>query len=179
MSAFFFAKNYHFVAKIVPLFKAIVWELCNKFFSYILSFCKIKGYYYWKYKFCNLCVRDPASRLLQIGYKSEKWQWRDNFPKKFFWPCSISLAKFSYCAKFHVNIMTGVMKNFAYKRLTRNLEIINIAAWVLPSILRLGQVKDTKIGPNVSNKMLLNAPKCQDYGLYRFWVIKGKWTAGT
>ena len=77
----FFAKNQHFVAKIVPLFKAIVWELCNKFFSYIFSFCKIKGYYYQKCKFYDLCVRDPASGLLQIGYKSEKWQWRHNFPK--------------------------------------------------------------------------------------------------
>ena len=27
--------------------------------------------------------------------------------------------------KFHVNIMTGVKKIFAYKRLTRNLEIVN------------------------------------------------------
>ena len=67
------------MAKIVPLFKA--WELWNKFFSYIFSFCKVKGYYYWKCKFYDLCVRDPASGLLQIGYKSEKWQWRHNFPK--------------------------------------------------------------------------------------------------
>ena len=76
---------------------------------------------------------------------------------KFFWPCSISLVKFSYWPKFHVNIMTGVTKIFAYKGLIRNLEIVNNPVWVLPSILRLGQIRDTEFGPNVSNKMLLNA----------------------
>ena len=171
----FFAKNQHFVAKIVPLFKAIVWELCNKFFSYIFSFCKIKGCYYWKCKFYNLCVRDTASGLLQISYKNDN---DVTTFRKFFWPYSISLVKFSYWPKFHVNIMTGVTKIFAYKGLTRNLEIVNTPVWVLPSILRLGQVRDTEFGPNVSNKMLLNAPKCQGYGFYRFWVIKGKRTGG-
>ena len=168
------------MAKIATLFKALVWELCNKFCSYIFSFCKIKGYYYWKYKFYNLCVRDPASRLLQIGYKSEKWQWRRNFPKihQFFLPCGISLVKFSYWPKFHVNVMTGVTKIFAYKRLTGDLEIVNTPVWVLPSILRLGQARDTKFGPNVSNKMLLDPPKCPGYGFYCFWVIKGKPTGG-
>ena len=61
-----FGKNQHFVSKIVRLFKAIVWELCNKFFSYIFSFCKIKGYYYWKRKFYDLCVRDPAFGLMTM-----------------------------------------------------------------------------------------------------------------
>ena len=39
------AKNQRFLAKIVPLLKAIVWELCEKFFSSVFSFCKVKGYY--------------------------------------------------------------------------------------------------------------------------------------
>ena len=168
------------MTRIVPLVKAIVWELCNNFFSYIFSFCKIKGCYYWKCKFYNLCVRGPASRLLQIGYKSEKWQWRQNFRKihRFFLPYSISLVKFSYWPKFQVNIMTGVTKILACKGLTKNLEIVNTPVWVLPSILRLGQVRDSKFGSNVSNKMLRNAPKCQGYGFYHFWVIKGKPTRG-
>ena len=34
------AKSQHFVAKIVPLFKAIVCELCLRFFSSVFSFCK-------------------------------------------------------------------------------------------------------------------------------------------
>ena len=60
----------------------------------------------------------------------------------------------------------------------RNLEIVNTPVWVLPSILRLEQVRDTEFGPNISNKMLLNARKCQGYGFYRFWVIKRKPTGG-
>ena len=43
MSAFFFAKNQHFFGKLVPLLKAIVWELCQRFFSSVFSFWKIGG----------------------------------------------------------------------------------------------------------------------------------------
>ena len=70
---------------------------------------------------------------------------------------------FSYWFKFHF-----------YKRLTRNLEITNTPVWVLPNTWRLGQVRDTKFGTNVSNKSLLNAAKCQVYSFYCFWVTKGK-----
>ena len=52
----------------------------ERFFSYFCSFCNTKGYYYWKHNFCKLCVRNPASRLLQNGQKSEKWQRRHSFP---------------------------------------------------------------------------------------------------
>ena len=42
-----------------------------------------------------------------------------------------------------------------------------------PEILgRLGRVRDTKFGTNISNKMLLNAAKCQGFKFYRFWVIE-------
>ena len=69
---------------------------------------------------------------------------------------------------------------FFYKALTRNPEIANIPVWVLPNIWRLGLVRDTKFGTDVSNEMLLNAAKCQDYSSYRCWVIKGKptWKGG-
>ena len=97
-----------------------------------------------------------------------------------FWRCFVSLIKFSYWSKFHVNIITGsgVITIFFYKGLTRNPEIGNSPVWVLPSIWRLGQVRDTKFGKNVSNKMLLNAAKQQGYSFYRFWVIKVKPTGG-
>ena len=41
--------------------------------------------------------------------------------------CSVSLVKFSYWSKFHVNITTdfGVMTIFFYEGLTRNLGIGN------------------------------------------------------
>ena len=126
----------------------------------------------------------PKSGLLQIGQKFEKQQWRHNFltwrHRQFFWRCFVSLVNFSYCSKFHVNIITGfgVMTIFFYKGLTRNLEIGNTPFWVLFNIWRLGQVMDTKFSRNVSNRMLLNAAKCQGYSVYRFWVIKGKPTGG-
>ena len=88
----------------------------------------------------------------------------------------VSLVNFSYWSKFHVNVITGsgIVTIFFYKGLTRNPEIGNTPVWVLPNIWRLGRVMDTKFGTNVSNKMLLNAAKCQGYSFYHFWVIKGK-----
>ena len=96
----------------------------------------------------------------------------------FFWRCFVSLVKFSYLSKFHVNIITssGIMTIFFYKGLTRNPEIGNTPVWVLPNIWRLGRVMVTKFGTNVSDKILLNAAKSQGYSFYRSWVIKGKQT---
>ena len=97
-----------------------------------------------------------------------------------FWRCFVSIVKFSYWSKFHVNIITGsvIMAVFFYKGLSRNPEIGNTPVWVLPNIWRLEQVMDTKFGANVSNRILLNAAKFQVYSLYRFWVIKRKPTGG-
>ena len=152
--------------------------------SSVFSFRKTKGYYYWKYNFCRLFVRNPAFGLFQIGQKSKKRQWRHNFPTwrhvNFFWLCFVSLVKFSYWSKFHVNIITGsgIMTIFFYKGLTRNPEIENTPVWVLPNIWRLGRVMDTKFGTNESNRMLLNAAKFQGYSFYRFWAVKKKPTKG-
>ena len=134
------------------------------------------------YKFYRLCAWNPASGLLQIGRKLEKQQWRHNFRtwrcRQSFWFCFVSLIKFSYWSKLHVNIITGsgVMTISFYKGLTRNREIWNPPIWVLPNICRLGQVTNTKFGANVSNEMLLNAVKYQGDSVYPFWVIKGKAT---
>ena len=131
-----------------------------------------------------LCVQNPASRLLQIDQKSERWQWHHNVPT---WRqrqrqqlCFVFLVKFSYWSKFHVNIITGsgIMTIFFYKGLTRNQEIGNTLVSVLPNIWRLGRLIDTKFGMNVSKRMLLNAAKSQGYSFYLLWVIKGKPTEG-
>ena len=94
--------------------------------------------------------------------------------------CRVSLVKFSFWSKFHVNIMTGfgVMTIFVYKGLTRNPEIGNTPIWVLPNIRKLGHVRDNKFSTNVSNKKLQGAATCQGYSFYRFRVIKGKTTGG-
>ena len=97
---------------------------------------------------------------------------------KFFWPCFVSLVKFWYWFKFHVNIITGsrVMTiSFSfYDGLTWNPEIGNTPVWVLPVIWWQGRVRNTTFGTNVYNKMLLNAAKYQGHSFYHFWVIKGK-----
>ena len=74
-----------------------------------------------------------------------------------------SLVKFSYCSKFHVNIIigSGVMTIFFYKRLTINPEIGNTPVGVL-------LVRDTKFGMIVYNEMLLNASNARSYSFYRF-----------
>ena len=98
MSVFFCKKSAIF-GQNSTLLKAIVWELRWRFFSSVFSFDKIKGYYQWKYKFHRLCVRNPASRLLQICRKLEKWEWRYNFLKwrhrQFF------LALFCFSCQYH------------------------------------------------------------------------------
>ena len=63
---------------------------------------------------------------------------------------------------------------FFYKGLTRNLNIGNNPVWELPKIWRLTWVSDTRFGTDVSNELILRAAKCQGYGFYHFWVIKGK-----
>ena len=75
-----------------------------------------------------------------------------------FWRCRVLFVKFGYWSKFHVNIITcsKVMTIFVYKGLTRNPEIGNNPVCTL-SIWRLGRVKNTKFGRNVSNEKLRNA----------------------
>ena len=107
-------------------------------------------------------------------------QFSDMRSKSFFWRCFVSLVKFSCWSKFHVNVITGskIVTIFFYKGLTRNSEIGNIPVWVLPNVWRLGRAMNTKLGMNVSNRMLLDAAKLQGCNFYRFWVIKEKPTGG-
>ena len=58
--------------------------------------------------------------------------------------------------------------------MTLNPEIRNAPVRVLLNIWRLEQARVTKFDMNVSNKIILNAAKCQDYSLYCFCAIKGK-----
>ena len=57
-------------------------------------------------------------------------------------------------------------------------EAKNTPVWVFSNIWRLGWVRDTKFGMDVSNEMLLNATKYRGYSFYRFWVITEKPTGG-
>ena len=75
------------------------------------------------------------------------------------------IVEFSYCYKFHYNIITGsgVMRICFYKGLARNAEIENIPVRILTNILRPRQVNNTKLGTNISDKILLNPETCQGY----------------
>ena len=72
----FFCKNSAFSGKNSTFTQSNSVRAVLKIFRSVFSFCKIKGYCYWKYKFYRLCVRSLASGLLQIGHKLEKIQWR-------------------------------------------------------------------------------------------------------
>ena len=122
-------------------------------------------------------------RLLDCSKLTKNWE-NDNdiiicwhhIIVKFFGYLFVPLSKFSCWSKLLMSISSlvlGLWKNF-YKGLTRNLETENTPAWVLPNIWRLGRVRDTIFGTYVSNKMLLNAAKCQGYSFSRLWFIKGK-----
>ena len=97
-----------------------------------------------------------------------------------FWRFFVSIVKFSYWSKFHVNIITGsgITTIFFYKGLTRNPEIGNKPVWVLPNIWRLGWVTDTKFDTNISNRMLLNAAKCQVTAFNAFELLTKNWGGG-
>ena len=145
----------------------------------------MKDYSWWKCKFYWLCFQNLGSGLLQIGHTLKKWQWRHTLLTlrhcETFWRCFVTLVKFSYSMKLHVNIITDaeVATIFFYKRLTRNLEIRNTTVWVLPNIWKkLIMFLTLFLLKNVSNKMLLNPAKYEGYIFYRFWIIKGRSTGG-
>ena len=106
----------------------------------------------------RLYIQSLVSRLLQIGCKLIKVQWRHNFwlwpHRQIFWRCFISLLNFSYWSKFHGNIITGssIMTISLYRRLTRKPKERNTPIWVFPNIWRLGRVKNTKFSKYFSNK---------------------------
>ena len=106
-----------------------------------------------------------ARNRSQIGKMSYVTNFQHDVIVNFFWHCFVSLVKFCYWSKFHVNIIvgSGVMTIFFYNGLSRNPKIRNTLIWVLPNIWRLGQVRDTKFDTNVSNKMLLDAAKYQGF----------------
>ena len=124
---------------------------------------------------------------LQIGHKLEKWQWPHSLQTGhhlfffFFFGVAVFLLPSLVIRPSLMSISSQVLEFFTiffYKRLTRNPKIGNTHVWVLPNIWRLGQVRDTEFGTDVSNEMLLNAAKYQGYIFYSFWVIKGKPTGG-
>ena len=113
-------------------------------------------------------IRLPDCTKLTVNWK--KWIWRHNFLT---WRRrQIFLTLFCF---FLSNL---VMTISFYNGLTRNPETGNTPVWVLPNIWKLGRVRNTKPGTNVSDKMLVNSAKCQSYSFYRFLSYLGKKMGG-
>ena len=92
----------------------------------------------------------------------EKWHWCSELLiwsyRQLFWFCRVSLVKFRYWCKFHVNIITGskVTTIFVDKGFTKNSEIGKNPVWVLSNILRLGKIRNTKLSLMKNYLMLQN-----------------------
>ena len=97
----FFAKNQHFLAKIVPKQE---YRSCVGDFSFVFSFCKIKGWYWSKH-----CITNYASGILLPDCSKPTTNWKNYNDVKiyrhdvivnFFWRCCVFLVKFTYWFKF-------------------------------------------------------------------------------
>ena len=133
--------------------------------------------------FYILCVRNPASGLLQIGCKFKKWQWRHNFlpwrHRQFFWRYLVSLVNLCYGPRF-MSISSPFMelRQFPFIRYwpeIRNSEITPSEFFPIS-----GDCSELGI-PNLTGTSLIkcwNAKKCQRCNFDPFWVIKGKSTGG-
>ena len=121
-------------------------------------------------------MRLPNCSKLAVDWKNSNYVtiFYMTSSSNFFWLCFVSLVKFKYWSKFHVNIITGsgIMIILFCKGLTRNPEIGNTSVWVLATIWRLGQLGNIKFGTKIYNKILLNAAKSQGGSFYRFWVTE-------
>ena len=131
MSAFFCKKS-AFLAKIVPLPKAIVWKLCWRLvlvlFSVSVRYKVIIDEYLYFTDYASE-IQLPDCSKLEVNWKNgnDVTILGHDVIVKSFWRCFVSLVKFSYWSKFYVNFITnsGVITIFFYKGLTRNPEIGN------------------------------------------------------
>ena len=171
MPAFFFAKKTAFFWGKNSTFTQSngVKAVLERFFS---SVFKIKGCCLWKCKFYRLCVRNPASGLLQIGHKSEKWQWRHNWPT---WR-HLQFVFFNVTLFLLSSLVTG-LSFMAISSLVLELwEFSFIRDW--PETRKL-EIPSSEFCPISGDWDELGIPnlvriKCQGYSFYRFRVIKGK-----
>ena len=123
-----------------------------------------------------LILQTMRSEFGSRKHKSEKWQWRHDVSPNSFEIVLFLLSGLVFGPSFLSisSLVLELWQFFPYKGLTRNPEIGNSPVSVLLNIWRLGKIRDTKFGKNISNKIVMNAAKCQGYKFYRFWVIKEK-----
>ena len=104
-------------------------------------------------------IQNQASKLARNLKKSMMSQLFDMMSSSiFFRCCRVSLVKFSYWSKFHVNIITisGVMTNSVYKGFARNWEITNTLSEFCPI-----SGYWSKLGmPNLAQMFLIKVTAC-------------------
>ena len=130
MSPIFFAKNLHL--EMVQLLKAVVQDFLVLFKGSIRYKVTINENVTFIDHVSGIRLPDSCKFLVN----QKKRQWRYNLStwghrRFFFWRWCVSLTKFSYWSKFHVNIMTGsgVMRTFFYKGLSINQETKNTLSY--------------------------------------------------
>ena len=121
-------------------------------------------------------IRLPDCSKLAVNAKNDSSVVIFRRYRQLFWRGFVSVVKFSYWSKFHVNIITGSgVMTVSFIRDWPEIWKSEIPpSGFCPISGDWGGVRDTKCGTNVSIKMLLNAAKFQSYSFDRFWVIKGK-----
>ena len=165
MPAFFLPKT-AFFCKNSTLLKAVVWDIFSSFYT----FSRMKKFFINE----NVEIIDHTSRIRGKDHSKSAINWKNNNDVIIYWHDII--VKFFDVAVFLLsNLVTGssfmsisflglkLWQFLCIRDLTRNSEIGNTSVWVLSKIRRLGWVRDTKFGMNISNRKLLNAVKWQVY----------------
>ena len=117
-----------------------------------------------------LCVWNPASRLLQIGHKLEKWQWRHNLPTCHHRQSSLVTGP----SVMSISSLVLELWQFSFIRHWPEIQKSDITLSGFCPIS--GDRRELGI-PNLP-QMLPNVAKCQGYSFNCFWLIKGKPTEG-
>ena len=121
MSAFFCKKSAFFGQN--STFTQSKCESCVWDFLVVFSFCNIKGYYQWKYKFYRLCVRNPVPHCskLAVNWKNgnDVTISQHDVIVNSFWRCFVVLGKFTgkIYRKNYQEKLTFFKNKFVYLRL--------------------------------------------------------------
>ena len=129
-----------------------------------------------------------ASRLLQISYKLEKWQWCYNLLTRCHHQIFLKLlfllsSLVSGLSFMLMSLSALVLQQSSLTKDWPEIQKLEIPLfWVLLKIRRLGQVRDTKFDINISNEMLQNASKCYGHSLFLLFLnyLRGtnRWGGG-
>ena len=142
--------------------------------SSVFSFCKIKGYSEWKYRFYRYAsgIRLPHCSKLTVNWKNgnDIIIFRHDVNVVLFLLTSIATGP----GFMLISSLVVKLWQFLFIKDWPEIQKSKITPSVWLNIWRLLRASNTKFGANVSNKMLLNDAKCQGYSFYRFWAIKEK-----